>query len=99
MGMNPAVTRGLMSVPAMCHRNPALEQQACDRVYRLGQTRDVTIHRFVCKDTIEEKILQLQKRKLQMADSVLTGSVVLFIGGESRFKGGLIDCWGFTSYI
>ena len=55
-------------------RNPALEQQACDRIYRMGQTRDVHIHRFICKDTVEEKILQLQKKKLSLADNVLSGA-------------------------
>ncbi|XP_041370526.1 transcription termination factor 2-like [Gigantopelta aegis] len=56
------------------HWNPALEEQACDRIYRVGQTRDVFIHRFLCKDTIEEKIVELQKRKLTIAKNVLTGS-------------------------
>ncbi|XP_071090765.1 transcription termination factor 2-like [Haliotis cracherodii] len=56
------------------HWNPALEEQACDRIYRVGQKRDVVIHRFLCKDTIEEKILELQKRKLSLAKNVLSGS-------------------------
>ncbi|XP_067657488.1 transcription termination factor 2-like isoform X2 [Haliotis asinina] len=56
------------------HWNPALEEQACDRIYRVGQQRDVVIHRFLCKDTIEEKILELQKRKLSLAKNVLSGS-------------------------
>lgn len=56
-------------------RNPALEDQACDRIYRMGQTRSVHIHKFVCSDTIEERILQLQKKKTQLANDVLTGYV------------------------
>ncbi|ESO95145.1 hypothetical protein LOTGIDRAFT_232224 [Lottia gigantea] len=56
------------------HWNPALEQQACDRIFRVGQTRDVFIHKYVCKDTIEEKIVDLQKTKTQLAENVLTGS-------------------------
>ncbi|XP_030841222.1 transcription termination factor 2 [Strongylocentrotus purpuratus] len=56
------------------HWNPALEDQACDRIYRMGQTRSVHIHKFVCSDTIEERILQLQKKKTQLANDVLTGS-------------------------
>ncbi|KAK6185605.1 hypothetical protein SNE40_007803 [Patella caerulea] len=56
------------------HWNPALEDQACDRIYRVGQKRDVVIHKFVCKDTIEEKIVDLQKKKTQLADNVLSGS-------------------------
>ncbi|KAL4231279.1 transcription termination factor [Mactra antiquata] len=56
------------------HWNPALEDQACDRIYRVGQKKNVFIHRFLCKGTVEEKILDLQKRKQGLADSVLTGS-------------------------
>ncbi|NXY91350.1 TTF2 factor, partial [Alcedo cyanopectus] len=55
------------------HWNPALEDQACDRVYRVGQQRDVVIHRFVCEGTVEEKIIQLQKRKKVLAQQVLSG--------------------------
>ncbi|NXU09889.1 TTF2 factor, partial [Pardalotus punctatus] len=55
------------------HWNPALEDQACDRIYRVGQQKDVVIHRFVCEGTIEEKILQLQKRKKGLAQQVLSG--------------------------
>uniref|UniRef100_A0A6I8NKF9 Transcription termination factor 2 n=1 Tax=Ornithorhynchus anatinus TaxID=9258 RepID=A0A6I8NKF9_ORNAN len=56
------------------HWNPALEDQACDRIYRVGQQRDVVIHRFVCMGTVEEKILQLQARKKDLAKQVLTGT-------------------------
>ena len=45
------------------HWNPSLEDQACDRIYRVGQKKDVVIHRFVCEGTVEEKILQLQEKK------------------------------------
>ncbi|NXB97709.1 TTF2 factor, partial [Orthonyx spaldingii] len=55
------------------HWNPALEDQACDRIYRVGQQKDVVIHRFVCEGTVEEKILQLQKRKKGLAQQVLSG--------------------------
>jgi len=47
--------------------NPAVEEQAMDRVHRLGQTRDVTVVRFVATDTIEEKMLELQRRKRELA--------------------------------
>ncbi|XP_041969731.1 transcription termination factor 2 isoform X2 [Aricia agestis] len=56
------------------HWNPQLEQQAQDRVYRVGQKRPVTIYRFMCLDTVEQSIRQLQRAKLDMADSVLTGA-------------------------
>ncbi|XP_037356995.1 transcription termination factor 2 isoform X2 [Talpa occidentalis] len=56
------------------HWNPSLEDQACDRIYRLGQKKDVFIHRFVCKGTVEEKILELQEKKKNLAKDVLSGS-------------------------
>ncbi|XP_072019140.1 transcription termination factor 2-like isoform X2 [Amphiura filiformis] len=56
------------------HWNPALEDQACGRVYRMGQTKEVHIHKFVCEDTIEERILSLKKRKSQIASGVLADS-------------------------
>ncbi|XP_056410815.1 transcription termination factor 2 [Hyla sarda] len=56
------------------HWNPALEDQACDRIYRVGQRKDVVIHRFVCQGTVEEKITQLQEKKKDLAKKVLTGN-------------------------
>ncbi|XP_071988477.1 transcription termination factor 2-like [Engystomops pustulosus] len=56
------------------HWNPALEDQACDRIYRVGQRKDVVIHRFVCQGTVEEKITQLQEKKKELAKKVLTGN-------------------------
>uniref|UniRef100_A0A8C0YEX0 Transcription termination factor 2 n=1 Tax=Cyprinus carpio carpio TaxID=630221 RepID=A0A8C0YEX0_CYPCA len=56
------------------HWNPALEDQACDRIYRVGQSRDVTIHRFVCEGTVEDKISSLQEKKKELAQKVLSGT-------------------------
>merc|ERR1719323_460030 len=56
------------------HWNPQLEAQACDRVYRVGQTKEVKIHRFVVEGSVEERILQLQEKKLALANDVLTGA-------------------------
>ncbi|KAL1772449.1 transcription termination factor 2 [Sigmodon hispidus] len=56
------------------HWNPSLEDQACDRIYRVGQKKDVVVHRFVCEGTVEEKILQLQEKKKDLAKQVLSGS-------------------------
>ncbi|NXR99852.1 TTF2 factor, partial [Oxylabes madagascariensis] len=67
------------------HWNPALEDQACDRIYRVGQQKDVVIHRFICEGTVEEKILQLQKRKKGLAQQVLSGK------GETLTKLTLAD--------
>ncbi|KAI4243905.1 MAG: hypothetical protein L6R40_003287 [Gallowayella cf. fulva] len=48
--------------------NPAAEAQAVDRVHRLGQTREVTITRFIMEGSFEEKMLALQKKKQNLAD-------------------------------
>ncbi len=56
------------------HWNPQLEAQACDRIYRVGQKKDVVIHKFLCEDTVESRILDLQTKKMDLANSVLTGA-------------------------
>ncbi|KAK1169899.1 transcription termination factor 2 [Acipenser oxyrinchus oxyrinchus] len=56
------------------HWNPALEDQACDRIYRVGQIRSVVIHRFVCEGTVEDKITELQDKKKELAKKVLSGT-------------------------
>lgn len=52
--------------------NPAAEMQAIDRTHRIGQTKPVFAYRLICKDTVEEKIMQLQKSKRSLAESVIT---------------------------
>lgn len=51
--------------------NPAVEEQATDRAYRIGQTKPVQVHRMVTHGTIEERVAQLLTRKRQLADAVL----------------------------
>lgn len=51
--------------------NPAVEAQAIDRSHRIGQTRKVTAYRLISKGTVEEKILEMQKAKKNLADAVL----------------------------
>ncbi|MBV8879380.1 MAG: DEAD/DEAH box helicase, partial [Planctomycetaceae bacterium] len=53
--------------------NPAVEAQAIDRTHRIGQTRPVFAVRLVSKDTVEEKVLELQKSKRDLADAILGG--------------------------
>ncbi|CAG0888256.1 unnamed protein product, partial [Darwinula stevensoni] len=56
------------------HWNPQMESQAADRIYRMGQEKDITVHRFLCEETVEERILELQQKKLMLADNVLKGA-------------------------
>jgi SNF2 family DNA or RNA helicase len=56
--------------------NPAVENQATDRAFRIGQTKNVLVHKFVCRGTIEEKIDQLIDSKRQLSQDLLEG------GGE-----------------
>jgi len=51
--------------------NPAVEAQAIDRTHRIGQTRPVFAYRLICKDTVEEKVLELQKTKRDLADAII----------------------------
>lgn len=52
--------------------NPAVEAQAIDRSHRIGQTRHVFAYRLICRDTVEQKILELQQRKRELADAILS---------------------------
>lgn len=54
--------------------NPAVESQAIDRTHRMGQTQKVFAYKMIARGTIEEKILELQKTKRQLAQSVVTES-------------------------
>ncbi|MCW2956627.1 MAG: helicase, superfamily [Thermoleophilia bacterium] len=51
--------------------NPATEQQASDRAFRIGQTRDVQVHAFVCAGTIEEQVDRMLRQKRQVASSIV----------------------------
>ena len=51
--------------------NPAVEAQAVDRAHRIGQTRPVFAYRLIARDTVEEKVLELQKTKRELADAIL----------------------------
>ncbi|EDX12040.1 GD19450 [Drosophila simulans] len=66
------------------HWNPQLERQAQDRIYRYGQTKPTFIYRYMCQDTVEQRIKSLQDCKLEIAKVVLPEE-----GGEvSRCAGG-----------
>lgn len=51
--------------------NPAVENQATDRAYRIGQKKNVIVHKFVCSNTIEEKINDMIESKQKLADDVV----------------------------
>jgi SNF2 family DNA or RNA helicase len=54
--------------------NPAVESQATDRAFRIGQTKDVTVHRFITKDSFEERINNMIQKKKSLANmTVSTG--------------------------
>lgn len=50
--------------------NPAVENQATDRAYRIGQDKPVFVYKLICEQTVEERVLALQARKQKLADSV-----------------------------
>jgi len=51
--------------------NPAVEQQAIDRTHRIGQEKNIFAYRMICKDTIEDKIVQLQEKKRALAKDLI----------------------------
>jgi non-specific serine/threonine protein kinase len=53
--------------------NPAVENQATDRAFRIGQTKNVLVHKFVCRGTVEEKIDALIESKKQLSHELLEG--------------------------
>jgi len=59
--------------------NPAVENQATDRAFRIGQTRNVLVHKFVCRGTVEEKIDQLIESKRQLSTDLLEGGADLLL--------------------
>lgn len=67
--------------------NPAAERQAADRAHRIGQTQPVFVYRLVARDTIEERILDLQERKSRLAGALLEGGSM----GSPRLTRGELD--------
>jgi SNF2 family DNA or RNA helicase len=73
-----------LNLTAACHVihfdrwwNPAVENQATDRAFRIGQKRNVLVHRFVCRGTIEEKIDSMLAEKASLAGAVIDGAEML----------------------
>src|SRR5262249_47379476 len=59
--------------------NPAVEKQATDRAFRIGQTRNVLVHKFVCRGTLEEKIDALIETKERLSTDMLEGGPDLML--------------------
>jgi non-specific serine/threonine protein kinase len=59
--------------------NPAVENQATDRAFRIGQTKNVLVHKFVCRGTVEEKIDQLIESKRQLSKDLLESGAELLL--------------------
>ena len=66
--------------------NPAAEAQATDRAHRIGQEKHVFAYKLITRDSIEEKVLELQKRKQALFDDVLDTSIQ---SGRGLSKGDL----------
>ncbi|WP_428937583.1 SNF2-related protein [Fontivita pretiosa] len=64
--------------------NPAIESQAIDRAHRIGQTRHVFAYRLIARDTVEQKVLELQQRKKDLADMIINAdnSLISKLGRE-----------------
>ncbi|GAC1706628.1 MAG: hypothetical protein NVS9B7_16480 [Flavisolibacter sp.] len=63
--------------------NPAVEQQAIDRTHRIGQTKNIFAYRMICKDTLEDKIMQLQEKKRLLAKELISDDAT-FVKALSR---------------
>ncbi|MBI5482313.1 MAG: SWF/SNF helicase family protein, partial [Deltaproteobacteria bacterium] len=59
--------------------NPAVENQATDRAFRIGQTKNVLVHKFVCRGTVEDKIDELIESKRQLSRDLLEGGAELLL--------------------
>ena len=59
--------------------NPAVENQATDRAFRIGQSKNVLVHKFVCRGTVEEKIDQMIESKRQLSKDLIEGGADLLL--------------------
>jgi non-specific serine/threonine protein kinase len=59
--------------------NPAVENQATDRAFRIGQTKNVLVHKFICRGTVEDKIDRMIESKQQLAGDFLTGAADMML--------------------
>ncbi|MFB7495755.1 DEAD/DEAH box helicase [Streptomyces sp. NPDC056161] len=74
--------------------NPAVEAQATDRAYRIGQTRPVQVHRLIAEGTVEDRIAELLGRKRELADAVLGSAEAAFTELTDRELADLVELRG-----
>jgi non-specific serine/threonine protein kinase len=58
--------------------NPAVEMQAADRAHRIGQDKPVFVYKIIARDSVEEKILQLQEHKKELVDQLISAEGSFF---------------------
>ncbi|MBN1577892.1 MAG: SNF2 helicase associated domain-containing protein [Chitinispirillaceae bacterium] len=58
--------------------NPSVENQASDRAYRIGQTKSVFVYKMITRDSIEERVLELQEKKRRLTESIITTEASFF---------------------
>lgn len=70
----------LLGADVVIHYDPwwniAVQNQATDRVHRIGQTKVVTVYKLIAKDSVEEKILDIQKQKSELSENIITANNV-----------------------
>lgn len=66
--------------------NPTMDAQAMDRVHRIGQTKQVTVYRLVCKNTVEERILKRAQVKHTIQKTVYAGGFKMQAGGDNNVQ-------------
>lgn len=74
--------------------NPAVEDQATDRAYRIGQTQPVQVHRLVAEHTVEDRIAEMLEHKRDLADAVLSGGDAALTELSDRELAELVDLRG-----
>lgn len=70
--------------------NPFVEEQAMDRCYRISQTREVTVHRLLIKNSVEDRIMELQKRKKELVESAMDPNGIKEVNSLGRRELGFL---------
>jgi DNA helicase INO80 len=71
--------------------NPSNDSQAMDRAHRVGQTRQVTVYRLICKGTVEERMLHLARNKKDVQDIVVGNKSVAEVNSGKEIVSMLLD--------